>query len=546
MNLFLKNVELDDIKDSVERYFGNENIDRVFKDSDYLENRNGLIKNLRVFKSDMFVLAVYNVNCLRWSLVYFFVAFMAGRHESYVIDTTGHFKKITLLFLSKHILIGLFSLFSQIWSLFAYRNKLKKVVEDSESQKKTLGEHIAYIRATDTFNLQIGGSLGHTIGIINAAEENGRKVTFFGIDDINQLKCSAKVIFPPIQSSYVFPLFERFAYGEQFSKNIMNHFSETAYRFIYQRSSRDNITGVTLSKMFNIPLVLEFNSFLSWDLAGANHPIHKLFIKPTMEIEEFTLRHADLIVVVSKVLERQLIDFGIPGDKILMKPNAVDTERFYDKGAQNNLRKSLQLEGDCVVGFSGTIGFWHGIDVLAEAILLVSENNQKIDFVIIGDGAYRKSCEEKLQHLSNVKFTGGIPYDEMTAYLSLCDVLLSPHKTKPGESFIGSPTKLFEYMSCEKIVIASALDQISEIVSPSLDIGQLRDGKFGDDAVGICVEPGDSEELAEAITLTYQNLDACKVLGKRAREKVLNNYTWSHVVGDIEAKLDAIISPLRH
>lgn len=91
----------------------------------------------------------------------------------------------------------------------------------------------------------------------------------------------------------------------------------------------------------------------------------------------------------------------------------------------------------------------------------------------------------------------------MVEYLSLCDIFVSPHSLNNEKAFIGSPTKLFEYMAMEKVIIASDLDQISDIINPALNVELINKSfkinSFNDDAVGIKFNQGDYNQLAFAI-----------------------------------------------
>ena len=70
--------------------------------------------------------------------------------------------------------------------------------------------------------------------------------------------------------------------------------------------------------------------------------------------------------------------------------------------------------------------------------------SSKVKFILVGDGALRNFAMKKLKKYKNVIFTGKVKYEE---YLNICDILISPHKiTKSDNVFIGSPTKIFEYL----------------------------------------------------------------------------------------------------
>ena len=107
-------------------------------------------------------------------------------------------------------------------------------------------------------------------------------------------------------------------------------------------------------------------------------------------------------------------------------------------------------------------------------------------FLLVGDGGLRPKAEKDIAEEGapeRCHFTGLVEASEVGGYLEACDILVSPHSRSPdGRKFFGSPTKLFEYMAANKAIIASALDQIGEV---------LENGK-----TALLVEPDDCASLA--------------------------------------------------
>jgi len=112
-----------------------------------------------------------------------------------------------------------------------------------------------------------------------------------------------------------------------------------------------------------------------------------------------------------------------------------------------------------------------------------------------------------------VVFAGRIAHEAVPDYLNAADVLLSPHVPMPdGRPFIGSPTKLFEYMAMGKAIVASRLDQLEKVLTHN--------------ETALLVEPGDAKQLAAAIRLAAGNAGLRDRLGRQARQAALRNHTW--------------------
>lgn len=83
-------------------------------------------------------------------------------------------------------------------------------------------------------------------------------------------------------------------------------------------------------------------------------------------------------------------------------------------------------------------------------------------------------------------------------------------------------TKLFEYMGAGIPVICSDFP--------------VWKGLVEDTGCGICVNPGDSNEVCEAIRFLVDNPDQAKQMGERGRKAVLDKLNWENEL----AKLDAL------
>jgi glycosyltransferase involved in cell wall biosynthesis len=99
------------------------------------------------------------------------------------------------------------------------------------------------------------------------------------------------------------------------------------------------------------------------------------------------------------------------------------------------------------------------------------------------------------------------------AYLDACDILAAPNvRSGDGSEFFGSPTKLFEYLSMAKPVVASRLGQIADVIVHGSN--------------GLLVEPGDADSLALAIEKLARDGLLRARLGSAARQTVIERFTW--------------------
>lgn len=536
---FLKDIKIEDIQESIKSNKLDYDSSRILNYSDYYGNRKSQIKTIRESKASMFVLGIYDIDYLKWSYIFFTMVFLSPAKQKLIIDTKGKKQKINFAIWIKESFLAMCSFFVQVFAVVpclyyiaSYKNK-KDLSGNLRNYKE---KKIAYLRTTDTYNLQSGGSLGHTLGIISGFQKLSKSVSFFAIDEIKLLKSiDNKLIVKPNSFINKVLVFNRFVYCLRFVKRIKEEVKN--HDVIYQRISKDDISGLILSKKLNKPLIVEFNSFLSWELKTNEKLFKNLFSKITQKLEENILNNADLIVTVSSVLKDQLTEAGIEESKICVAYNGVDIDKFKPIKETNDLMlEKLQIPSDAkVMGFCGTFGGWHGIPELTEAIKELMLIRSDFYAVLIGDGLLRSKMESELKNFSNIIFTNKVPHQEVIEYLSICDILLSPHSSTNKELFIGSPTKLFEYMALEKIVIGTDLEQISEVLSPSINYKDIVENVEIKDKgqVGVKVKEGNVEQLVKAMDFALTNINNLSFVKENSREKVVENYTWDKTVEKI-------------
>jgi len=257
------------------------------------------------------------------------------------------------------------------------------------------------------------------------------------------------------------------------------------------------------------------------------------------------------------VLADELVERGVPRERIVWYPNCVDPDVFdparFSIAESQVLRHRHGIAEDAVVvTFIGTFGQWHGVNVFANAIRALIDANRawveqrKVHFVLVGDGLQMPAVRQAIgtpECAPFVTLTGLVPQDQAPSYLAMADVVVSPHvPNDDGSRFFGSPTKLFEYMAMGKAIVASDLDQIGQVLRASVRTGDLPAAEPGDSAreVAVLCQPGDQQSLMEGMQFVVERPSWRALLGRNARAEALSKYCWSHHVDAILAGLDAL------
>jgi glycosyltransferase involved in cell wall biosynthesis len=380
---------------------------------------------------------------------------------------------------------------------------------------------IAYIRTLFFFGGKVGGSVSHISGFTKGINNLGHNLFFISSDKLAEINEKKNPIFviKPWKKIKNIPYGELF-YNFQFISPATKILQKQKPDIIYQRHSACSICGALLAKKLKLPFVLEFNSPEGWKLLNWSmnknwliKNLAKTFAKLVTNLENYSIKRANLVIVVSKPLKTLLISRGFNSKKILVNPNGVDLKEIDKIKPDNQYIK----KGKVNFCFLGTFGPWHGVLELIKSIKKTAEKEPNIHFILIGDGPLKKSCEKivkKDKITKFVTFTGALEHKNAISVLKSCDILVSPHVPNPDESqFFGSPTKLFEYMAVKKLIVASDLEQIGEILK-----------KY---KAAIFVKPGNIENLSKGLIQAVRSKKSVKEkLAKNARTAVEKEFTW--------------------
>ncbi|MDH5525234.1 MAG: glycosyltransferase [Desulfobulbaceae bacterium] len=398
--------------------------------------------------------------------------------------------------------------------------RVSKLETNPQQFRKKQGVGIPlYLRSDLVFGLISGGSVTHISGVINSLITLKGGVHFLTTDVIPTVSDAAlvRIVRPEARFSDL-PETRQLLFSEYMEQVACQELKQECPAFIYQRYSVNNITGVLLAEQYKVPFVLEYNGSEVW--INRNWGRALADEKTALRLEIINFAAADLIVVVSKVLADELVERGVEPERILVNPNGVDPDRYRPDINGGAVRAHYGLGGTFVVGFIGTFGPWHGAEILAEAVGEYFQKNPakrgKVKFLFIGDGQGLPEVQRIVER-NNVAdecvFTGLISQQEGPEHMAACDILVSPHVPNiDGSRFFGSPTKLFEYMAMGKPIVASKLEQLSEVLTHK--------------STAWLVPPGDVAALVDGIEQVYADADLGKLLAENARKVACQKHTW--------------------
>ena len=237
-----------------------------------------------------------------------------------------------------------------------------------------------------------------------------------------------------------------------------------------------------------------------------------LVYRTLARIAAFLYRNSDHIVVVTPAFKEYLVQhMRVRPEKISVIENGVEAELFSPR-TESDLRSSLGAEGKFVVSYIGTMGNAHGLQTMVEAAAQLQNAMPDILFLLVGEGAEKEQLVSlvRTRGLTNLRFVDQQAREKIPAYIcasDACVVLL-----KQSEIFkTVIPSKMLEFMSCARPVILGVEGQARQLLEEA--------------QAGICIEPGNSQQLAQAILRLAGDAQRREILGRNGRRYVLQRFS---------------------
>jgi glycosyltransferase involved in cell wall biosynthesis len=217
------------------------------------------------------------------------------------------------------------------------------------------------------------------------------------------------------------------------------------------------------------------------------------------------------IIAIARYTQQYLIDtYQIPANKIALIYQGTDVERFQstEAGKREAVRRyPLPSNASPILASVGSFEQRKGHPVLFEAISNLAEGYlPNIHLMMVGDGPDERVLRDKVNELTIGRNVSFFPFTNEPQYVfDRADVTVLPSLYKEG-----LPNVLLESMSMGVPVVSSNLGGVPEIVI---------DGK-----TGFMVEPGNSDQLANAILKLWDDRTSYTNMRQNARQLVADKF----------------------
>lgn len=209
--------------------------------------------------------------------------------------------------------------------------------------------------------------------------------------------------------------------------------------------------------------------------------------------------------------------------------NGVDIDHFAPRDDAAATRAALGFsDTSTVFGFAGRLVGWKGMGVAIQAMADPALADTDSHLLIIGDGEQRAELQtltEQLGLRDRVHFHGKVPHSELPLLYSAIDAGVFP---SIGDEAFG--ITIAEAMSCAKPVIGAYVGGIPEVI-----------GNEG--SCGLLVAIDDAADLARAMRELADDPEGRQRMGRNARQRIVENYTWTMAAERMLAALSTSSTP---
>ncbi len=256
-----------------------------------------------------------------------------------------------------------------------------------------------------------------------------------------------------------------------------------------------------------------------------------------LKVVALHLELCDVVVATSARIKQELAALAphVSPDKIVVKPNAIDSEHFpVVERPQPGPEWPWRLV--CVARIEPKKGLLH----LAEAMrILKHERGRRVELHLVGEPdrgnaasqAYAKELSDFCQQHSlwgTVHLEGRKPQTEVRRFLEGSHVFVAPFVETDAGDKDGIPTALLEAMATGIVVVTTDAGSMAEVVTHDVD--------------GVRVPQRDGRALADAIERLLDDPGRRQQLGRAAAARVRSEFDVRVCEGRLHARIDAVLA----
>jgi glycosyltransferase involved in cell wall biosynthesis len=274
------------------------------------------------------------------------------------------------------------------------------------------------------------------------------------------------------------------------------------------------IVGRIVGKMTGIPVV--YTEHNTWER------YHKL----TYHLNKISFINQEIVIAVSEDVANSIRKYHHKNRPVIhVVTNGINTEK-YTNGLKTNtcIRKQLNIsDNSTVIGITCVFRKQKRLDIWLDIAKALHNQYPETIFIIVGDGVLKKEIQQKYLSLEMQDYLHFVGLQaEIRPYLEAMDIFMM------SSEFEGLPIALLEAMSMECMPACTAAGGIPELVNDSSN--------------GVLVPVNDPMQLVERLSSYLKETDKIKILGRAARETVVQSFSMQKMVCEIENIYDNLLN----
>jgi glycosyltransferase involved in cell wall biosynthesis len=320
----------------------------------------------------------------------------------------------------------------------------------------------------------------------------------------------------------------KLAYMFQYASFLAGAFIVLAWRCLRGRYS--------LVHVHNMPDILVFSAlvprlFGAKVLLDLHDPMPELMmtiygfgaesraVRVLKRLERWSIRFADAVLTVNQACRRIFSTRSCAAEKVSVIMNSPDEKIFAPEPPDSQALSTFSGTGDpsrpFVIMYHGSLVERHGLDLAVKALETIRGTIPGAELRVYGQKT--PFLEKVLSSIvdpglrSAVRYLGPKKLEEIAAAIRQCDVGVIPNRRSIFTE-LNTPTRIFEYLSQGKPVIAPRVPGILDYFDP-------RELVF--------FELGDAADLARKLEQVFQDPEETRAIVTRG-QAVHNNHKWSN------------------
>jgi glycosyltransferase involved in cell wall biosynthesis len=237
----------------------------------------------------------------------------------------------------------------------------------------------------------------------------------------------------------------------------------------------------------------------------------------TPPVKRWAARHTDVVVSVSRPLERDLHSrAGIPEERLMVLPNGIDTSAFTPGPRSGVVRRAFGLDDDRIVlGHVARFSPEKNQLLLVDAFARLHAQHPKVFLALVGEGALRSALEQRARDREVGAHVGFFGYaNDLPPIYRDFDIFVLPSLAE------GTSMSVLEAMATGLAVVAT-------------DVGGNAD-VLANGEVGRLVPSNDVTALTDALVSLVADPDRRSALGRVARTRAVEVYEEERVIDRYE------------